>query len=213
MDNKLQKLRSKIESIYQENKGILLFHGWHHIFFVSKKAVEFAKHIQADANLVESAALTHDLNYIIKPNSEPEVAKDYRQQILSDAGFNQEEIERIEKIVMESHMRTRNENISNEGKALSDADALFKSLPTTPILFASKYITQNKVDIKKLAQKVTSEQNPLMEKDIYFYTEAAKEKYIKWAKSNLQMWNYVQEALNDPDVTEMLKIAEKNGVL
>lgn len=210
---KLNNLSTTIEKLYEEHKGELLFHGWHHINFVAKKAVEFADSIGASIFVTKSAALTHDLNYIVEPNSEPELARDMRSKILSEAGYSRDEINKIEDVIMESHMRTRSENISNEGKALSDADTLFKSLPTTPILFASKYITQNKVDINKLAKKVTEEQNPLMEKGVYFYTHSAKAKYLKWAKDNLEMWNNVINALDDGDVKEMLEIAQKNKVL
>lgn len=210
---KLEKLKTSVKKLYSENSQTLLFHGWHHINFVSKKAVEFAESIQADTFFVESSALTHDLNYIVKPNSEPEEGKKLREKLLTEAGYSNDEIQRIEKIVMESHTGTRGQQISEEGKALSDADTLFKSLPITPIVFASKYITQNKVDIYKLAKKVCDEQNPLIEQDIYFYIEMAKEKYLKWAKSNLALWNNVQEALQDKDVQEILSIAKESGII
>jgi len=210
---KFALLNSKVEKLYQENKSTLLFHGWHHITFVMRKAIEFSDAIQAETDIVKAAAITHDLNYIVKPNSEPEEAKPLRSQLLSESGYSPTEIQRIESIVMEAHTGTRGAQISEEGKALSDADTLFKSLPTTPILFASKYITQNKVDIYKLAEKVTSEQNPLMEQDIYFYTDVAKKKYLSWAKANLQVWNYVKDSFNDPDVQEMLDTAKAAGIL
>lgn len=180
---------------------------------MTKKAVEFAEYVGADVEIVEASALTHDLNYIVKPNSEPEVAQEMRAQYLSQSSFNEQELERIEGVIMESHMRTRNAHISNEGKALSDADTLFKALPTTPILFASKYITQNKVDIYKLADKVTGEQNALMESGIYFYIDKVNDKYLPWARTNLAMWNKVKESLSDEDVIEMLDNAKRLGVI
>lgn len=214
MDNtKIEKLLEKIQPLYIKHSKDLLVHGWHHIVFVKKKAIEFAGYINADKFIVEAAALTHDLNYIIKPNSEPEEGKALRQEFLSNAGFTDDEISKIENVVMESHTGTRDENISPEGMALSDADTLFKALPITPIIFAQKYITQNKVDVYKLALKVTSEQNPLIEKDIYFYTGYAKTKYLNWAKGNLQLWNNVVEALKDDDIQEVLKTAEELKVL
>ena len=211
MDNKLKikELRTALEQLYLENSQKLLFHGWHHINFVSKKAIEFANPIEANAFLAESAGLVHDLNYIVEPNSEPEVGIDLRKDCLTKAGYSLEEISQIEGIIMESHTRTRSNTISKEGMALSDADTLFKALPTTPILFASKYLTQNKVNIGKLADKVSSEQNKLMESGIYFYTDLAKRKYLKWAEINLALWNNVNEALMDEDVVEMLEIAKK----
>jgi len=210
---KIQKLKSLLKKLYLKNSKKLLFHGWHHINFVSKKAAEFAGPIGADAFLAESSGLVHDLNYIVIPNSEPEVGQKLRENYLTQAGYSRKEIERIEKIIMEGHTRTRTTKISKEGKALSDGDTLFKALPTTPILFASKYIEQNKVDIAKLAHKVSSEQNKLMKSGIYFYTALAKKKYLKWGKINLALWDNVNEALKDDDVLEMLSIARQLKVL
>ena len=135
---KIQKLKSLLKKLYLKNSKKLLFHGWHHINFVSKKAAEFARPIGADEFLAESSGLVHDLNYIVMPNSEPEVGQELRENYLEKAGYSRKEIERIEKIIMEGHTRIRTTKISKEGKALSDGDTLFKALPTTPILFASK---------------------------------------------------------------------------
>ncbi|MGV8150484.1 MAG: HD family phosphohydrolase [Candidatus Woesearchaeota archaeon] len=210
---KLERLTSKLEHIYHKQSKKLLYHGWHHIIFVRNKAVVFAKSIDADLFLVESAALVHDLNYIVKKNSEPEEADVYRRNILISSGYSHDEIIRIEKIIMESHTLTRNKKISNEGKSLSDADTLFKALPITPILFANKYIAQNGTDIRKLARKITSEQNKLLDEGIYFYTSLAKKKYLNWAKSTLALWNNVEDALRDEDVSEMLRIAKNLEVI
>lgn len=103
--------------------------------------------------------------------------------------------------------------LSDEAKALADADTLFKAIPTTPILFASKFITQNKYDVEKLGHKIVEEQKPLMDSGTYFYTNIAKEKYLKWAKTNLEIWLNVLESLNDKDIKEMLKTASDLGVL
>jgi len=211
MNEKLSVLEKLLLPLYKEKE--LLFHGWHHITFVKKKGGEFARAIGADVFFVESAALVHDLNYLIAPNSEPEVGRELRQEKLSSAGYTTEEIVRIEQIVMEEHTATRNESISDEGKALSDADTLFKALPITPILFASKYIQENNIDIAKLANKVCDEQNRLLESGIYFYTDVAKEKYLSWAEVNLKLWNNVREALEDKDVQEMLAIAKSGSVI
>lgn len=204
------KLTESLHELYQ-TRGDLLFHGWHHIWFVAKKAVEFANEFpDVDKELVEAAALTHDLNYVVEVNTEPEVGRALRAQYLADAGFAPpDEIAQIEQIVMEEHTATRHADISDAAKALSDADTLFKALPVTPILFAGHFITENHIDIKKLARKVVGEQQPLMEQGIYFYTATAKEKYLKWAKANLALWQNVEQALADPDVTEMLAIARE----
>jgi len=212
-DAKLSSLRSRLEALYIEHKEEMLFHGWHHIAFVAKKAKEFAQAISADAFLCETAGLVHDLNYLVEVNSEPEVGAQLRDKILSECGYTEEERKRIEEIVMEEHTATRGRSLSAEGMALSDADTLFKALPVTPILFASKYIQENKVDIEKLSSKIVAEQRPLLDQDIYFYTDIAKGRYMEWAKTNLTLWENVQNSLKDPDVQELLSIARAQGVL
>lgn len=204
---KINQLRQKLSVIYEENSHKLLFHWRHHIDFVTKKSILFWSSISANLFLVESAALVHDLNYIVEVNSEPEVAEIYRSQLLSKCWYHEEEIQRIENIINESHTSTRWEIISQEWKALSDADTLFKALPITPILFANNYIKQNNVDIAKLAHKIIGAQKPLLEEWIYFYTEMASSKYLRRAETNLQLRENIEECLGENDVQEMLDIA------
>ncbi len=202
-------LAAELEALYKDRSADMLFHGWHHIYFVAKKAIIFAEEFEVDKELVEAAGLTHDLNYLVEINSEPEVGKDLRAEYLTKAGFDPTEIEKIETIVMSEHTATRHADISDESKALSDADTLFKALPITPILFAGHFITENQIDIKRLASKVVGEQKPLMDQGIYFYTNIAKNKYLGWAKVNLSLWENVQQALEDDDINEMLSIARE----
>lgn len=211
-----QKLYKSIFDVYhlEENKNKLLFHGWHHIQFVQDKSVEFAQELKADIEITASAALVHDLNYIFTEKLEPEAAKEQTAQYLRNAGFDEAKVQNILETVENAHSEYRGaRELTNEAKALSDADTLFKALPTTPILFASKFITQNKYDIKKLAHKVINEQEPLMLNGTYFYTDLAKNNYSKWAKVNLEMWKNVLESLGDEAVKKMLETAEELGVL
>ncbi len=206
-------LATELEKLYQDRSADMLFHGWHHISFVTKKAIEFAEEFDVNVELIEAAALTHDLNYIVEVNSEPEMGKELRTKYLAEAGFTSDEIERIEGLVMEEHTATRHAEISDAAKALSDADTLFKVLPITPILFAGHFITENHIDIGRLANKVVSEQRPLMDQGIYFYTNAAKTKYLGWAEINLKLWENVKSALDDEDVKEVLSIARNLKVI
>ena len=212
MNEKNLKLRELVLALCDEHKDVLLFHGWHHVQFVTSKATQFARSLGADEELVEASALVHDLNYIIEVNSEPEKGAELRASVLAEANFDATSIERIEFIVHEAHTANRGTEISPEAMALSDGDALFKSLPITPILFASKYLSQNKVDIEKLAHKVVSEQKPLLEQDIYFYSDQAKT-YLCWAKVNLELWANVEEALKDDDVSKLIETAYHNDIL
>lgn len=207
------KLAEELEKLYQDRSADMLFHGWHHIAFVAKKAVKFAEEFDVNVELIEAAALTHDLNYLVEVNTEPQVGKELRAAYLTDAGFSEAEITEIEGLVMEEHTATRHAQISDAAKALSDADTLFKALPITPILFAGHFITENHIDISKLAHKVVGEQKPLMEQGIYFYTEAAKAHYMNWAEVNLKLWENVKASLDDEDVVEMLAIARDLKVI
>lgn len=203
--DKLEKLESAAHTLLDERAPDLPFHGWKHVDFVRRKGRLFAEAIGADRLFVESAALVHDLNYLEEKRSGPGAGRQLRTQLLTAAGYSAEEMKRIESVINESHVGTRTANISKEGQALSDADTLFKALPTTPIIFASKYIAENDVDVAKLARKVVEEQQPLLEQGIYFYTDLAKRQYLAWAKVNLQLWSNVQEALRDPDVARLLE--------
>ncbi len=197
-----------------ENQAKLLFHGWHHIKFVHDKAIEFATELKCDIEKVAAASLLHDLNYIFSDKLEPEAARMQIMEYLNTAGYAEEYQKSVADLIEDSHIAYRGEReLSSEAKALADADTLFKALPTTPILFASKFITQNKYDIKKLGHKVIDEQKPLMESDTYFYTEIAKKKYLGWAKANLALWENVLDSLDDPSIKEMLKNAYELGVL
>lgn len=206
-------LTANLEALYRKHSAELLFHGWHHITFVAKKARQFAEGYDVNAEIVEAAALTHDLNYIVEPYSEPEVGEELRREYLQKSQFTASEIAAIEATIMEGHMAARHENISLEAKILSDADTIFKSLPVTPIILTGHYITENQVDLQKLARKIVNEQKPMMEAGIYFYTDAAKAKYLPWAESNLKLWENVVAALDDEDVNEMLATARQLDVI
>ncbi|EKE00025.1 MAG: hypothetical protein ACD_22C00106G0019 [uncultured bacterium] len=213
---KYNQLYSSVYALYHlpENKAKLLFHGWHHIEFVHDKAVEFAVELGARQEIVASAGLLHDLNYIFSDKLEPEAANLQIQEYLAKAGYDKTTQKEISRLIEDSHLGYRKDReLSNESKALADADTLFKALPTTPILFASKFITQNKYNIQKLATKIVDEQKPLMKADSYFYTEIAKKRYLEWAKINLALWENVLEALDDPAIRKMLETANELGVL
>ncbi len=203
---KVSLLSQSLEHLYSRYEDQLPFHGWHHVVFVQKKAVEFAKSIGADVFLVESSALVHDMNYLVVKGSRPSAGYDIRRKYLEDAGYGTKEVARIENIIIEADIKTRTNVISSEGKALSDADTLFKVLPITPIIFSSRHISENNVNIYKLANRIAFEQGDLLERGIYFYTDLAKSKYLEWAKMNLKLWMSVVDSLQDEDIKELLRM-------
>jgi uncharacterized protein len=204
LDARVAELENEVHDLYQTAQGHLPFHGWHHIDFVKKKAIQFARERKANSQLVAAASLVHDLNYLVRSNSEPEDGRSLRQRLLRNAGFRRTEIERVEEIVNEAHTATRSEHISPEGSALSDADTLFKALPVTPVVFSHLYLTENGVGLRDLAEKIVGEQEPLIEKNIYFYDSTVRDRYIPWAKANMKLWQQIMASLDDDDVVNLL---------
>jgi len=211
--DKINKLKSLLEEYYLVNWKDLLFHGWHHIVFVWKKSIIFANYLNANQLLVQASALTHDLNYLIDKKSSAKKWEGLRIKFLEKSWFTNDEIQKINLIILEEEMFNRDNNISIESKALSDADTLFKSLPITPVMFTGKYILENGTNIKSLSEKIINEQETLMNKDIYFYSDYAKKQYLFRAKTNLNLWKNINSIFDDEDIMEMLDIAKNNKVI
>ncbi|MFC6094102.1 MULTISPECIES: HD family phosphohydrolase [Saccharothrix] len=182
----------------------LQFHGWHHVSFVRDKAVHFARRNGADAPLVEVAALVHDVNYMVRRNSLPVDGRRLRLDILERAGVPDHLARRVDRVVEEAEMRTRDRNISPEAQALSDADTLFKALPVTPVVLAPRYLEENGITLRELAHKIVGEQRDKHDEGYYFYDPEAAATYSRWATANLELWSCIVESLDDPSVTELL---------
>jgi uncharacterized protein len=200
----VEALEEIVREAYTAAASRLPFHGWQHIDFVRTKAIQFAEERNADVILVAAAALVHDLNYLIKKNSEPSAATELRGSYLKSAGFEEADAQCVERIVNEAHTATRTAQISLEGAALSDADTLFKALPMTPVVFSHLYLEENGMGLRELGRKILEEQVPLMEQDIYFYDPKLRDRYLPWALANIGLWQQVMASLDDPDVVQLL---------
>jgi uncharacterized protein len=183
----------------------LQFHGWHHVSFVRAKAVEFAEANGADPGLVETAALVHDLNYIVQRNSPAAAGGSLRLQILGLADVSPATAQRIDEIVRDAEMAGRHPDISLEAQALSDADTLFKALPVTPVVLAHRYLAENGVSLRELANKIVTEQQTVHDEGYYFYNPEAASTYSRWAEANRQLWRCIRESLDDPTVEQLLR--------
>lgn len=182
----------------------LPFHGWHHVNFVRAKAVEFAKANGSNVAVVETAAIVHDVNYIVARNSSAAAGRRLRLEILAMAGVAKPTASWIDRIVREAEMAVRHREISLEAQALSDADTLFKALPVTPVVLAHRYLTENGVSLRELAEKIVGEQQDVHDDGYYFYNPAAAATYSRWAATNLQLWQCIKESLDDPTVERLL---------
>jgi uncharacterized protein len=182
----------------------LPFHGWHHVSFVRAKAIGFAAHNGADAGVVEVAALVHDVNYLVQRNSPAAAGSDLRLGMLAEAGVSDQVSRWIDDIIVEAEMATRDRNISLEAQALSDADTLFKALPVTPVVLAHRYLSENGLSLRELAHKIVTEQADVHDAGYYFYNPDAAATYSRWALANLELWQCIKEAVDDPTVAELL---------
>jgi len=183
----------------------LPFHGWHHVSFVRAKSVEFAEVNGSDVSAVETAALVHDVNYLVRRNSSAAAGHRLRMEILANAGMNLLVAEWIDGIVREAEMAARDRDISLEAQALSDGDTLFKALPVTPVVLAHRYLEETGVSLRELANKIVSEQQNVHDDGYYFYNPTAAATYTRWAATNLQLWQCIKESLDDPTVEQLLK--------
>ena len=197
-------VEQRVRRLCEDLAAKLQFHGWHHVSFVRDKAVHFAQRNGAAVDVVEVAALVHDLNYMVRRNSLPTDGAALRLDVLTSAEVEPGDIEWIERIIIEAEMRTRHRDISIEAQALSDADTLFKTLPVTPVMLAHRYLDENGITLSQLAHKIVGEQRGKHDEGFYFYSEEAKAMYSHWATANLELWQCVVEALDDPSVGELL---------
>jgi uncharacterized protein len=208
-----EQLRSSLKELYGRYTDTLLFHGWHHVDFVARKAVEFADELNVDTELVEAMALVHDLNYIADVTSGVDAGRELRAEYLATVGYSTDEITLIEETVHAASIENRDADISDLAKALSDADSLFKVMPVGPIILSARYITETKVDLRKWADKIMRDQQPLLDKGIYFYTKTANEKYLDWVKVDLALVASIQKSLDDPDIQAFLRGCKELGFI
>lgn len=206
--SRVEKLRAYLQKYYAEHGQNLLFHGWHHIVFVTDKAIALAEELHADVETVAAVALVHDLNYLVDTYSRVHVGQALRAKILAENGYAAQEIERIQYLVDVADLQNRgDEELPIEAQIVSDADTLFKALPVTIPVFTARYLAQTDVGIHQVASSIARHQAPLMEKGIYFYTEPYRTRYSAWAEQNLRTWQYVLQALEDNDVRKLLETA------
>jgi uncharacterized protein len=202
----LERIEQLVRELYDNIVSHeVTFHGWPHICFVRKKAVELAARNGADVSIVSAAALVHDLNYIAERNSEPDEGRTLRRGVLAEVGVSDVTTAMIEELVETAHTRNRGPRLSPEAEALSDADTLFKTLPITPVALSYLFRHETGMSLATMAEKIVHEQRPLVANGIYFYDRDVERDYGRWARANIALWSYVSECLQDPDVVELLR--------
>lgn len=201
----LRDLRDIVRELYRVHAAKVPYHGWHHVNFVAQKSEAFVHDLGADETLTVAAAYVHDLNYLVAGGGGDEnLGKDLRIEMLTRSGFSDVSITRVESIIAEARTAHRHATISPEAKALSDADTAYKALPITPLMSVS-YMKETGRSLRELAQKIVSEQTPLKNQGIYFYSDHAQAIYGADADINLQLWSRVLDSLDNVDVATILE--------
>ena len=204
----MDALSRAVRALYARYDSRLPFHGWHHVRFVRDKAIEFARANGADVRFVAAAALVHDVNYVVRRNSNVAAGRDLRTELLTSAGASPELARRVDRVVCEADMGARGREISLEAQALSDADTLFKALPTTPVVLAHRYLTETGASLRGLARKIVGEQQGPLDAGFYFYNPEAAARYSRWATANLALWRCILESLDDPVVDDLVRAVD-----
>ncbi|HEV7646906.1 MAG TPA: HD family phosphohydrolase [Actinophytocola sp.] len=209
----LASVDAQVRGLCERYARRLPFHGWHHVSFVRAKAVQFAVANGAEVSVVETAALVHDVNYLVRRNSPAAAGEQLRLDVLTRAGVRAATARWIDDIVVEAEMANRGPDISVEAQALSDADTLFKALPVTPVMLSHRYLAENGISLRELADKIVGEQQVVHEEGYYFYNPDAAAAYSRWAATNLLLWQHIRESLEDHDVAELLDAVTALGII
>lgn len=204
----MRSLELLVRRRYTDFEHGLPFHGWHHIEFVRAQAAELAAENGADSFLVASAALVHDLNYMVERNSRAIEGSELRRTTLEAAAFSDTEVELIEEIVLDAETSSRGASLSLEAQALSDADTLFKALPVTPVMLAHRYMEETGQSLSELCDEILRFQLPLLDEGIYFYNARCRELYSRWARVNLELWESIRESLQSRPVAILVQELE-----
>ncbi|MCY7976071.1 HD domain-containing protein [Bacillus inaquosorum] len=118
------QIRTWVQSVLTgESSG----HDWHHVSRVADLAVYIGEKENADLFIVETAALVHDLIDVKLPDTvRLSVSEVYEQLVFF--GVGKEAADRVIDIITRMSFRDREklaeEPLSNEGKAVQDADRL-----------------------------------------------------------------------------------------
>jgi uncharacterized protein len=212
-DGALATVDAHVRLLCERYAKQLPFHGWHHVSFVRAKAVQFAQANGAEVSVVETAALVHDVNYLVRRNSPAAAGAELRLDVLARAGVSATIARWIDEIVVEAEMANRGPDISAEAQALSDADTLFKALPVTPVMLSHRYLAENGITLRELADKIVGEQQTVHDEGYYFYNPDAAAAYSRWASTNLMLWQHIRESLDDHDVADLLEAVTALGII
>lgn len=204
----LQELTERVRNLYDSFTSGLPFHGWHHVEFVRAKASLYADKNGANVAIVEAAAILHDLNYMVKRNSRVSAGEDLRKAILEDLNVASGTISWIERVIREAETEARDETAGLEAQALSDADTIFKALPITPVLLAHLYMEETGENLEQLCARIIRDQVKLHEKGIYFYNKEIAAQYDRWASANLELWNCIDDSLQQREVRDLVSYLE-----
>jgi len=81
--------------------------------------------------------------------------------------------------------------------------ALYQTFPNAHNGYGD-FTELEQASLRELATKIVGEQRGVHDAGFYFYSAEAAAAYSHWASANLELWQCVVEALDDPSVNELL---------
>jgi uncharacterized protein len=122
----MESAAKKLEDIVKEKMSALegTAHSYAHVDRVVKIATILAEKEQADMELVQAAALLHDIGYAVGEPHNETAAKLANEILKTSTNYPQERIERIVKIVLRHPIAFRDRLETLEEKIVWDADKI-----------------------------------------------------------------------------------------
>lgn len=205
-DEKLSLLNSKVFDIFEENKEVFSYYGVRHTKFLLKFGEIFGTDLKSNLFFVKSCCLVHDLFILAQKRGFEKFSFEFETFILVSSGYVEEEILRIKDILFKSRLKYRleNSNIDLEAQAFSDANCLYKILPSNIIFDTKNFLSSRNMSLGELAVMILNEQKSLFSQGKFFYSNIAKEKYLSFVESQIFYWENVLKSLEDNDLKEFL---------
>jgi uncharacterized protein len=175
--NIVEKVREHVLEKYSNRKdyqGMTTYDV--HVRFVVKYAKELAKRLNADEEIVEIAALLHDIGRIDGKNEDHhEIGAEYSVKFLRSAGYDKKKIDVVKNCIL-SHrgsVKIKRETVEAECIASADAMAHFGDIPA---MFYWVYVFLNK-DIEEGRKMLLDKYTRSFEKMIPEAQDIVREKY------------------------------------
>ena len=168
--------------------------------FVCSAAGAIATAGGVDPRLVQVAALTHEYRGVAESMGDPGRDAAVRASVLEAAGFRNDQVTRVQRIVLEAVMSvvgSPTDGMTAESRVLGDALAAYETHPVTLVRMTQGQL--RRVSLGGYAAGFVERFGPRIEEGTLFSTRFAQERYQEGAEASLGQWQVVAEALDTDD--------------